>query len=409
MVTRPDLHKWITPAPSALALYEQHWTPTTDAPREYLIPCGLSTIGTAIGNRIYVPFGGDRIYPNLWNVLLGPSSTFRKSTTVKQVRQTLVRLCEGQNAGLLFPDEFSKEALVARLDERAQGLLTYSEFSGALAAFSRDYMSGIKELLADLYDSPPKYERIVGQKTLVAKDVCISLLAASQTDWLLEKLRETDIRGGFMARMTFWPAFYKRRFIALPPEPDARVGNDLIRHLNQIRGLGGPVTIPSSCRDRYSDWLQDHERELDTLPGAGNLSPFWSRLSVTTLKIAVILNAATAGTLRLDDAALEGAIGLTEFLKASLGYLFKEEMAFTKGMRDRKKVLAMIERRPGISYRDICRNGNLLKRELDPVLDTLRAEQQVQIKSSCYWSVGESAPVGNGPTDTKPSALTGVK
>jgi len=42
---------------------------------------------------------------------------------------------------------------------------------GALAAFNRDYMSGIKELLADLYDSPPTYERLVGQRTITATNV----------------------------------------------------------------------------------------------------------------------------------------------------------------------------------------------------------------------------------------------
>jgi hypothetical protein len=407
MVTTPDLHAWVTPPRSALTLYEEYWTPATDAPREYLIASGLSVIGTAIGNRIYIPFGGDRIYPNIWNVLLGPSSTFRKSTTVKQARRTLARLTEGQTDGLLLPDEFSKEALIARLAERAQGLLTYSEFSGALAAFNRDYMTGIKELLADLYDCPARYERVLGQKTFVAKDVCISLLAASQTDWLLEKLKETDIRGGFMARMTFWPAFVKRRFIALPPEPDTRIGNELVRHLNQIRALDGALIIPSSCRDRYAAWLEQHERELESLPGAGNLGPFWSRMSVTTLKTAVILNAATAGTLLLDDRALESAIELTEFLKAALGHLFKEEMAFTKGMRDRNRVLAMIKRKPGIPYRDICRNANLLKRDLDPVLDTLRAEQQVQMKQGYYWPVGESVVVGDFATDRKTTAFRG--
>jgi hypothetical protein len=406
-MTTPDLRHWVTPQPSALMLYEQYWTPTTDAPREYIIPCGLSTIGTAISNRIFIPFGGDRIYPNLWNVLLGPSSTFRKTTTVKQARRTLARLSDGQGDTLLLPDEFSKESLVARLADRAQGLLTFSEFSGALAAFGRDYMSGIKELLADLYDSPSKYERIVGQKTLVATDVCISLLAASQTDWLLEKLRESDIRGGFMARMTFWPAFYKRRFMAIPPEPDGRVGNELIRHLNDIRGLQGALTIPSTARDRYAVWLEEHERELESLPGAGNLGPFWSRLSVTTLKMALILNAATAGTLVLDDSALESAIALTEFLKAALGHLFREEMAFTKGMRDRKKVLAMIDRRPGIQFRDISRNANLLKRELDPVIETIVAEQLVEFRNGGYWPVGESAAVSTCITDSKTAASMG--
>jgi hypothetical protein len=56
----PDLRHWVTPAPSALMLYEQYWLPTTDAPREYLIPCGLSAIGTVIANRIYIPFGAAR-------------------------------------------------------------------------------------------------------------------------------------------------------------------------------------------------------------------------------------------------------------------------------------------------------------------------------------------------------------
>jgi len=297
--------------------------------------------------------------------------------------------------------------LVTRLAERAQGLLTYSEFSGALAAFSRDYMSGIKELLADLYDSPPKYERVVGQRTLVVKEVCISLLGASQTDWLLEKLKETDIRGGFMARMTFWPAFTKRRFIALPPEPDCQIGNELVRSLNQIRALQGAMVLPSSCRDRYAVWLEQHERELETLPGAGNLGPFWSRLSVTTLKMAVILSVARTGTLLMDDDALEAAVGLTEFLKAALARLFSQEMAFTKGMRDRGKVLAMINRKPGIAYRDILRNANLLKKELDPVLETLRAEQQVVVKENHYWPVGVSVPVGTSSTDTKASAFKG--
>jgi hypothetical protein len=163
-VSTPDLTRWVTPVSSALQHFELYWTPLTDAPREYLIPAGLSTIGTVIANRVYIPFGGDRIDGNTWNVLLGPSSTYRKSTVVKFARRTLSRLTEGQPQHYVFPDEFSKEALVGRLAEQAQGLLTYREFSGALAGFSRDYMSGTKELLADLYDCPETYERIVGAR-----------------------------------------------------------------------------------------------------------------------------------------------------------------------------------------------------------------------------------------------------
>jgi hypothetical protein len=408
-VNPPDLTRWVTPLNSALAEYEVYWTPTTDAPREYLVAGAIATIGTVISNRVYLPFGGDRIYPNLWQVLLGPSSTYRKTTCVKGVRRTLMRLYHDAKPSPLFPDEFSKEALVSRLSECPQGLLTYSEFSGALAGFSRDYMSGTKELLADLYDSPVRYERIVGKQTITANNVCISILAASQTDWLLEKLKESDIRGGFMARFTFWPAFYKRRFLAIPPEPDNKVGTQLIRHLNDIRKLEGAIMLPTSVQDRYATWLGNHERELDSLPRAGQLGPFWSRLGITTLKMALIIHVASAGTLLMDDAALESAIGLTEYLKASLAHLFEEEIAFTPDMKNRQKVLKQVRERPGIAFRDLSRHCSLLKRNLDPVIETLKAEGLIELREKGFWPVGLSEAVSHTGTDNNRAMISRVK
>lgn len=412
MTNGPDLTQWRTPS-GALTQYEQYWTPATDAPREYILACGLSVIATAIGNRVYVQFGGDRLFPNDWKVLLGPSSTFRKSTTVKQARRTLARLSDTDPGhGLLFPDEFSKEALVTRLSECAQGLLTYSEFSGALAAFGRDYMSGTKELLADLYDSPSKYQRLVGKQTITATNVCIGILAASQTDWLLEKLRDTDIRGGFLARFTFWPAFTKRRFLAIPPEPDGALGNQLIRSLQKLRRLEGAISLPSTVRDRYTAWLDRHERSLDALPRAGQIGPFWSRMAVTTLKMALAINVSADDVdnpLLMSEAAIEAAIGLTEFLKLSLAQLFDEEIAFTPDMRNRQKVLQMIRRKPGIAFRDISRNANLLKRPLEAVLETLKAEGLIDCKEGRFFPVSESVAVGETLTDKQKPMIARVK
>jgi ESS family glutamate:Na+ symporter len=92
--------------------------------------------------------------------------------------------------------------------------------------------------------------------------VCLSLLAASQTGWFLEKLKGGDVRGGFIARFSFWPAFEKRRFIAIPPEPDWRLGHDIVKRLHLLT-----VMQPQECRlapgvqDRYTTWLERHERE----------------------------------------------------------------------------------------------------------------------------------------------------
>ena len=104
--------------------------------------------------------------------------------------------------------------------------------------------------------------------------------------------------------------------------------------------------LRARVRDRYYIWLQEHERQLEAQPRAGQLGPFWSRMGITTLKLALVLHVGTAGTLLMDDAALTSAIGLTDFLKAALGKLFEEEIAFTPGMKDRQKVLRLITNRP---------------------------------------------------------------
>jgi hypothetical protein len=153
--------------------------PTSDAPREYQIAAGVAVIAATIASRVYLPFGGDRLYPNVWILILGSSSFFRKSSTLSKAKKTLSRFQAGDSKGILLPDEFSREALLRHLSERAQGLLTYSEFSGALACFGHYYMSGTKELLADLYDSPDSYTRLVGQQTWKLQNVCLSILAAS--------------------------------------------------------------------------------------------------------------------------------------------------------------------------------------------------------------------------------------
>ena len=416
----PDLGTW-EPPPGILRDYERLWTPTTDAPRVYHVACGLAVLAAAAENRVYLPFGGERIYPNLWMLILGPSSFFRKSTCVSKARKVLGKMQYGDSTkGPLLPDEFSREALLKRLAEKGQGLLTYSEFSGALMQFSRDYMGGTKELLTDLYDCPDHYTRLVGDKTWELKEVCLSILAASQTDWFLEKLKSGDVRGGFLARFAFWPAFHKKRFIAVPPAPDTALSNAVVRGLNSIRGVRGGFEFAPAVEARYTAWLERHERELHSSPRVGELSAFWSRLSIMTLKFAMLLQLSADRELTIGLDAMESAIELTDFLKRSLCFLFDEEFAFTKDMQDRQRVLRRVMQRPGISYRDLMRASSLKKRDLDSMLETLfaeeRVEQRIEDKQRLFYPVvgtpqasGVSGGVSKTGTDRIEARFSRVK
>jgi hypothetical protein len=239
------------------------------------------------------------------------------------------------------------------------------------------------------------------------------VLAASQTDWFLDKIRSGDLRGGFLARLTYWPAFEKKDFMAVPPEPDAKIGNELVQRLNGMRSLHGPVELPSRQRERYARWLEEHERELHKMPRVGELSPFWSRLSIVTLKIATLLELSSTGDRVISQDAMESALELTEFLKGSLRWLFEEEFTFSEPMKNRQKALRLVRAHPGIKFRDLLRASNMLKKELTPVLETLIAEESIEIRDGHYWpSVpklgadeinwgGVSASVSKGATDAR--------
>ena len=75
-------------------------------------------------------------------------------------------------------------------------------------------------------------------------------------------------------------------------------------------------------------------------------------MGITTLKLALVLHVWTAGRL-MDDAALTSAIGLTDFLKPALAKLFEEEIAFTPGMKDRRRCCASSPTGP-VSASGIC-------------------------------------------------------
>ena len=104
--------------------YMEYASTLTDAPDEFHNFMALGILSTVIGNQAYIPFGTNRIYPNLWIILLAQSSFFRKSTSLTLGTRLLRDMHKG---GLILPDEFSREQLVQNLAKQSRGLFVWSE------------------------------------------------------------------------------------------------------------------------------------------------------------------------------------------------------------------------------------------------------------------------------------------
>ena len=150
-----------------------------------------------------------------------------------------------------------------------------------------------------------------------------------------------------------------------------------LRSLVQCRELA--CELGTGVEARYAKWLERHERELHGHPRGDDLSPFWSRLSVMSLKFAMLLQTAHDESPVITIETMESALTLTDFLKRALVHLFADEFAFTKEQQDRQKVLRKVTATSdGVSFRDILRATNVPKFELLRILDTLEAEERIR-------------------------------
>ena len=360
------------PSDGLLREYLDYAEPLSDAPLVYHLFVGLTVIGVTLGNRVYIPFGNQRIYPNLWTALLGPSSFYRKTTAIGIGRDLL----ETFEDNVILPDEFSPERLFKKLQSNPVGLLTWSEFGHALSTFERSYMMGTKEFLTDIYDCRPKYKRELNQCTIEINNPAISILTASTPEWLKKRMREDDIRAGFYPRFLFVPAFKKEKRIAIPERPNYEGKNKLILGLRKLKDLAGEFDI-SQIEKGYEIWAFSLEDELHALEDAEMLGGFYARLSIYCLKFAMIYASSSGLGTFIDSGSMSKAISLTRYLCQCVRYLYSEELALTPEMRLKQKVLKIIQKYPGIQHSRLLTLSHVRARELKEALDSLIQEELI--------------------------------
>ena len=267
-----------------VADYFKYAEPLTDAPPQFHIPAALCTLSTVVGRNVYLQLGDKRLYPNVWALVLGKSSVSRKTTAIQPGLNLLYEL----NHSLVLPNDFSIEALLEHLSQQPQGLLFFSEFSVLLEMCQRSYMAGLKGLLTDLYDCRPRFTRKLKSGEYTIENGFLSMIGASTIDWLINSLREGDIRGGFMARFLYFVASEKTKSLAIPPKPDLNLRMSLIDELKAISAIRGEMEISPEARPAFEAWYLEHEKALGWELQSDLLSSFFSRLPDYCWKVAII-------------------------------------------------------------------------------------------------------------------------
>lgn len=118
----------------------------TDAHVAYHIGCGLAALSQIAPPTVVFRFGGMRVKPNLFVLLVG-SSASRKGAAIDLVQEVM----EENNLNFMERPG-SKEALILDLIENPKQLLVYPEFAAFLSAAESGPLLSLKTTLNDAYD-----------------------------------------------------------------------------------------------------------------------------------------------------------------------------------------------------------------------------------------------------------------
>lgn len=248
------------------------YTENSEPPKSYHTWCGLSLIAGALQRKVYLQWGFERIYPNLFVILVGPSGRARKGVALGIAKSMLARI-----AGVsMAPEASSREAIILAMK---RAILNFNDptdgkikFHCSLTAFSEELSvllgQGDIKLLANLtdwYDSKEDWAyETVGRGRDALQGLCFNLMGATAPEWLQSMLPQEAIGGGFTSRVIFVVEERKGKTVAdhqLTSE-ELALEEKLVRDLERINQLKGQYFFSTTGRQAYIDWYEQQDAAL---------------------------------------------------------------------------------------------------------------------------------------------------
>ncbi len=338
-------------------------------------------VGAALGNRVFYRFGDISMRPNIWCLIVAPSSSCRKSTSIA-IGQRLFERSLGHRT---LPSAFSQEAFMGILDGNPEGLIFSSEFLDLIGCVKKPYNDGLMGFMSDMYDCPPRYTRTLRKQTFTITNPSLSILAATTVEWMVEKIDPEDWAGGFIPRFLLVPFMGERtKFMALPPPADNVVASQLEAELGLFSECFGEFKLSPEVIKQYEEWYFRHSSREGMPP---MFSGSQHRMATTALKLAMIYHAmadrrSVRGEAYISSEAMKMATDDIGELFGLLCSLTNDRVAFTSFERDKNTILQILVSRGGsLGHSKLLKYSRMRAFQFKGLMDTLMESGVVLAKS----------------------------
>lgn len=382
----------------------------TDAPRIFHELCAFIALSAIVSCSVRLETNAGPIVPNLWALILGESTISRKTTSMRLIVDILQTL----DKELVVATDGTAEGILTGLTNRPNrtSIFWKDEVSGFFEAMNRrDYMSGMQETLAALYDVPPWFKRTLRKETFIIESPAFIVLAGGVVDRVYESVTEGYVLSGFLPRFLVVTGEAEERRPMGPPTEEgmnkkakivAKLA-DMYEHYASdvtMKIAGQKVQMPPRIRAQLTKeaWARNTEIENTMIEAAKdslvrNLAlPTFERMHRSLLKMGVILAASRQvpidDRIEVEDQDIVNAAHYVQIWgNCSIQLIMNAGKKQSEKLLD--KLHRSIENHPGILRGQLMRHFKLSKREATEYLDTLEDRGMVRRETrgtgSAYW------------------------
>jgi len=322
-----ELEDWL----SAYLKYVEN----TEPPITYHTWAGLSVLAGAMQRKVFLQWGFERIYPNMFIVLVGQSGKTRKGVALGIAKSILTRVPDVSVA----PEASSREAIILAMkrairnfEDRTDGTIkmhcSLTAFSEELAVFLGQGDIKLLANLTDWYDSKDEWAyETVGRGRDALQGLCLNLMGATAPDWLQSMLPQEAVGGGFTSRVIFVVEDKKGKTVPKHQKTDAELilEEKLVRDLERITQLIGTFSFTPSGEHRYVTWYAEQDALLSKGEPAVDdtrFAGYCERRATHLRKLMMIMSVSRGDSLQLDEQDFERALAVMKMTERKMHRTF---------------------------------------------------------------------------------------
>jgi len=343
------------------------------------------TIGAVLKTNVWFQHGNYRIYPNCYIVFLAESAQFRKGQPIEVSRRLLNVLKHTK----VFSGTASIQAILDLLAQDIANKQTGIPIKGGSALITADELASffisdprLIPLLTDIWSprvGDDVYEyHLRSQNSIIIKNLCVSMLAASNETFLRDVYDSRAVYGGLLGRTFMIKPDETRKPNSLMGEPIFSDESSLVESLKKIKALSGKVTITQGAKDAYNPWYNELYHKYKTHPDKTGVI---QRMHTNVIKIAIII-AASKYSLEVTKEIFESAILEVTALKQNY-----ELYVMSAGKSDladigARLLAAMLEAKDYTVTRTefLTKNwGDVQAEDLDKLIETLTQSEMISL------------------------------